>query len=89
MKTLVIALLTVLASTTVFASVPKGTAKEGRAAEIAVSKGIYITEFNRKVEKPTADICDMYRNTYAKYQQEYGNSKGALIWLVIVTRRGC
>ena len=37
MKTLVIALLTVLASTTVFASVPKGTAKEVRAAEIAVS----------------------------------------------------
>lgn len=71
------------------AAIVQGTQQEVVQAEKDVAKGIYINDNGDRVRKPTTDICNMYRNTYLSYSNKYGPAKGARIWLVIVTRRGC
>ncbi len=71
------------------ASTVKGTQAELIQAEKEVVKGIYVNDAGVQVSKPTKYICNMYRNTYLHYSNTYGAAKGARIWLVIVTRRGC
>lgn len=67
----------------------KGTKTELINAENDVKRGIYVNEVGSKVSKPDAEMCFMYRNTLGQYQRKFGNQKGARIWVVIVTRRGC
>lgn len=79
----------VFASNAEAAQVIQGTQAEVIKAEKDVARGIYINDANVRVSKPTVEICNMYRNTYLNYSNKYGPSKGARIWLVVVTRRGC
>ena len=71
------------------ASTIQGTQAEVIQAEKDVARGIYVNDVGVRVTKPDTYICNMYRNTYLKYANKYGPTKGARIWLVIVTRRGC
>ena len=71
------------------ASTIQGTQAEVIQAEKDVVRGIYINDVGIRVSKPDTYICNMYRNTYLKYANKYGPTKGARIWLVVVTRRGC
>lgn len=89
---LVVGLL-VGASILAFASDAEASIKGTQAEVIQVTKdvarGVYINDVGVRVDKPDTYICNMYRNTYLHYANKYGPSKGARIWLVIVTRRGC
>lgn len=67
----------------------QGTQAELVKAEKDVSRGIYKREDGARVAKPNVEICNHYRNTYLNYAAKYGSAKGSLVWLVIVTRRGC
>lgn len=67
----------------------RGTQSELIQANKDVVQGIYVREDGARVAKPNTTICNEYRNTYLKYASKYGSSRGSLIWLVIVTRRGC
>ena len=71
------------------ASPVKGTQVEYVQAQKNVAKGIYINDAGTRVSKPTLEICHMYRNTLAHYQNKHGSDKGAMVWLTVVTRRGC
>lgn len=67
----------------------QGTQAELVQAEKDVAKGIYVREDGVRVAKPNVEICKHYRNTYLKYSNKYGPARGAVVWVVIVTRRGC
>ena len=86
--------LLVGASILAFANDAQASTIQGTQAEVIqvaqdVARGVYINDVGVSVDKPDTYICNMYRNTYLHYANKYGPSKGARIWLVIVTRRGC